>query len=268
MRELDLPSSDDTIDRLSVAVIGDGRLGRALVPALRAGGVDVHGPFGRGAGADGCGVVLLCVPDGELAAAARAVSPGPFVGHTSGATGLDVLSAHEAFSLHPLMTVTPHGATFAGAGAAIAGSTPPALRLARALATRLGMEPFEVLDADRAAYHAAASIASNFLVTLELAAEQLALTAGVEKRMLVPLVRAAVANWSALDGADALTGPVARGDGATVARQREAVAERMPHLLRLFDELVLATSELAGRGRGWAGAALAGEGLQLEAGVP
>lgn len=263
MRELDLSSSDDGIDRLRVAVMGAGRLGRALVPALASSGVDVSGPFGRGAAAGGFNVVLLCVPDSAVAAAAAEILPGPFVGHTSGATGLAPLAGHEAFSLHPLMTVSPHGATFTGAGAAIAGSTPAALRLARALAERLGMEPFEVLDADRAAYHAAASIASNFVVTLEVAAERLALTAGVEKRMLVPLVQAAVSNWSTLDGADALTGPVARGDRATVARQRQAIAERLPRLLGLFDELVLATSELAGRGHDWAG-----EALQVEAGVP
>jgi predicted short-subunit dehydrogenase-like oxidoreductase (DUF2520 family) len=254
MRELDLPPSDDSIDRLRVAVIGAGRLGRALVPALTAAGVRVQGAFGRDASVDGFDVVLLCVPDGEIAAAAATVSPPAFVGHTSGATGLGALAGHEAFSLHPLMTVTPRGAVFAGAGAAVAGSTPAALRLARALAVRLGMEPFEVLAADRAAYHAAASIASNFLVTLEVAAERLALTAGVQKRMLVPLVRAAVSNWSELEGAEALTGPVARGDRATITRQREAVAQRLPELVALFDELVLATGELAGNTATSAGA--------------
>ena len=83
------------------------------------------------------------------------------------------------------MTVTPNGARFAGAGCAVAGSTPEALALARRLATDLGMEPFEVADEDRAAYHAAASIASNFLVTLEGAAEQLAASAGVPRSALV-----------------------------------------------------------------------------------
>ena len=96
-------------------------------------------------------------------------------------------------------------------------------------------------DEDRVAYHAAASIASNFLVTLEGAAERLAATAGVDRELLVPLVRAAVENWAA-DGAErALTGPIARGDDETVARQRAAVEERTPELLPLFDALVDAT---------------------------
>ena len=98
------------------------------------------------------------------------------------------------------------------------------------------MHPTEIDEEDRAAYHAAASIASNFLVTLEAAAEQLAGTAGASRELLVPLVRATVENWAA-HGAAALTGPIARGDEATVARQRAAVAERTPELLPLFDAM-------------------------------
>src|SRR5205807_1105701 len=79
-----------------------------------------------------------------IAAAAAAVAPGPVVGHCSGATGLDPLAPHEAFSLHPLMTVTHAGARFAGAGAAIAGSTPRALAIAAELATALGMHPVQI----------------------------------------------------------------------------------------------------------------------------
>ena len=82
------------------------------------------------------------------------------------------------------MTVTADDGAerFAGAGAAIAGSTPARAR-DRAASSRsaLGMRPFEIAEADRAAYHAAASIASNFLVTLEAAAERLAGDAGVDR---------------------------------------------------------------------------------------
>src|SRR5205823_7210927 len=134
----------------------------------------VLGPLGRGADGAGARAVLLCVPDQKIVAAAAAITPGPVVGHCSGATGLGALAPHEAFSLHPLMTVTRSGARFAGAGAAIAGSTHRSLTLAAELARALGMTPVEIADHDRAAYHAAASIASNFLVTLEAAAERLA----------------------------------------------------------------------------------------------
>jgi predicted short-subunit dehydrogenase-like oxidoreductase (DUF2520 family) len=172
------------------------------------------------------------------------------VGHCSAATTLAALAPHEAFSLHPLMTVTPAGATFAGATAAIAGATPRALAVADRLATTLGMRPVTVADADRAAYHAAASIASNFLVTLEGLAERLAATAGVDRAPLVALVEASVANWAALGAERALTGPIARGDEATVARQRAAVAERLPEELALYDALTDATRRLAAAGAG------------------
>src|SRR5918912_1497674 len=71
------------------AVVGAGRLGTALAGALRACGVTVDGPLGRGTRCEGADVVLLCVPDAEIAAAAAVVAPGPLVGHCSGATGLD-----------------------------------------------------------------------------------------------------------------------------------------------------------------------------------
>jgi predicted short-subunit dehydrogenase-like oxidoreductase (DUF2520 family) len=231
------------------AVIGDGRLGRALAAALRDAGQPVEGPLGRGADPSARAVVLLCVPDGEIARAAAALTArdGLLVGHCSGATGLDVLAPHEGFSLHPLMTVTAAGADLCGAGAALDATSPRALAAAEALADRLGLRAVRVAAQDRAAYHAAASIASNFLVTLEDAAERLAATAGVQRDVLVPLVRATVVNWAAQGAERSLTGPVARGDDATVERQRAAVAQRTPDLLVLFDALADATRALAAR---------------------
>jgi predicted short-subunit dehydrogenase-like oxidoreductase (DUF2520 family) len=229
--------------------VGAGRLGTALAAALRAAGAPVNGPLGRGADGDGAAAVLLCVPDAQIAAAAAAIAPGPLVGHCSGATTLAPLTPHEAFSLHPLMTV-PKGAgpgVFAGAGAAIAGSTARALSFAAGLAERLGLHATEVADEDRVAYHAAAAIAANFVTTLLGAAERLAATAGVERALLAPLVGAAVENWARLGAEEALTGPIVRGDEETVARQRAAVEERAPELLELWDVMVGATRELAAR---------------------
>ena len=231
MRELD-----------SIAVVGAGRLGTALAAALRASGLPVEGPLGRGADPR-AEAVLLCVPDGEIASAAAAVTAGPLVGHCSGATGLEPLDGHEAFALHPLMTV-PAGSppeVFAGASAAIDGSTPRALATAEALAGRLGMRPLRVAPEDRAAYHAAASIASNFLVTLESAAQRVA---GIDRELLAPLVRAAVETWAA-EGDAALTGPIARGDEETVARHRAAIGAKAPDLLALYEVLAEATRAIA-----------------------
>jgi predicted short-subunit dehydrogenase-like oxidoreductase (DUF2520 family) len=237
-----------------VAVVGRGRLGPALAGALRTAGVEVVGPLGRGEETRGVAVVLLCVPDGEIARAAAAVEPGPIVGHCSGATTLAPLAPHEALSLHPLMTVTAAGARFAEAGCAIAGSTPRALDTARELAERLGMIPIAVDDADRALYHAAASIASNFLVTLEGTAEELAERVGVPRALLAPLARAALDNWAAAGAERALTGPIVRGDEETVARQRAAVAERAPEALALWDALAGRTRAIAARRNAGGGA--------------
>src|SRR5688500_4185130 len=99
-----------------IAIVGRGRLGTALSRALR-----TAPPLGRGEQPPaGTVAVLLCVPDAEIARAASAIAPGPLVGHCSGATTLDPLARHEAFSLHPLMTVTGPEASFDGAGAAVA----------------------------------------------------------------------------------------------------------------------------------------------------
>jgi predicted short-subunit dehydrogenase-like oxidoreductase (DUF2520 family) len=237
------PADTPMSDRSRLAIVGAGRMGTALAAAL----ADAKGPFGRGFDGTGFDVVLLAVPDREIAAAAAAIVPGPLVGHCAAAWGLDLLAPHEAFALHPLMTVTRVGATFTGCAAAIAGNTPRALDLSRALAVELGMRPFEIADDDRAAYHAAASIASNFLVTLEDAAETLLATTGADRTVLVPLVRAALENWAAMGGPAAITGPIARGDENGVARQRDAIAERAPELLPMFEVLAERTRALSAR---------------------
>jgi predicted short-subunit dehydrogenase-like oxidoreductase (DUF2520 family) len=245
MRELGRDATSEIPASRRLAVVGRGRVGHALTGALGRAGYEIVGPLGRGADGVGADVTLLCVPDAEIARAASCIAPGPIVGHCSGATGLDALAPHEAFSLHPLMTVTGDGADFEGAGAAIAGTTPRSLALAAELAQALRMRPVQIDERDRVAYHAAASIASNFLITLEAAAERLGATVGLEREQLVPLVRATVENWARLGPERALTGPVARGDEATIARQRAAVSDAAPELLELFDVLVSATRSLS-----------------------
>jgi predicted short-subunit dehydrogenase-like oxidoreductase (DUF2520 family) len=230
-----------------LAIVGRGRVGTALAHALTAASIEIEGPLGRGERPT-ADVVLLCVPDAEIANAASLVD-ARFIGHVSGATPLDAVD----FGLHPLQTVTGPDADFTGCGCAIAGSTPEALELARSLALAARMAPFEIDDSARAAYHAAASIASNFVVTVERMAERVAATAGIEpadaRRMLAPLVRQTVDNWAELGPQAALTGPVARGDEVTVARQRRAIADAAPDLIPLFDALVEQTRELAALGR-------------------
>jgi predicted short-subunit dehydrogenase-like oxidoreductase (DUF2520 family) len=247
-----------------VAVIGAGRLGTRLSAALRATGVEVEGPLGRGETPRPATAVILCVPDAEIgAAAATAAGAAPLVGHTSGATPLRAMdpalqAGVQLFGLHPLQSFAELPApgarplaAFQGVGCAVAGTSGEALDFAVRLARRLGMTPFEIDDAGRAAYHAAASVASNFLVTLQAAAERIAGGAGLEpheaRALLVPLLRGTVENLAEHGPERALTGPIARGDHATVEAQRAAIEEVAPHLLDLFDELVRHTHSLAGR---------------------
>lgn len=186
-------------------------------------------------------VALLCVPDAAIPAVAFVARPHVrWVGHVSGATGLGDVD----FSIHPLQTFTGTETpeVFDGIGAAIDGRTDENRHLAEGLARTLGMTPFTVTD--RAGYHAAASFASNFVLTVLDAAEQLATAAGVAnpREMLAPLVRQSVDNWQVRGAKAALTGPIARGDEQTVARQREAAPDK-----DLFDALVAATRALKDR---------------------
>lgn len=233
-----------------IAVVGAGRLGTALHRALGTAGLDAGAaPLGRAASAAGAGVVFLCVPDREIAAAAAAVAPGPLVVHCSGASSVDLASGHDRRGvLHPLMSVPSGETSLEGACAAIRATNPADTVLLRQLARQLGMLPIDVAEEDRTAYHAAASLASNALVALQVAAAELAATAGVPAAALQPLARASLAQVGA-SGADALTGPAARGDWATVDAQRAAIEARTPHLLPLFDAVTGACSAIAGTSR-------------------
>ena len=214
-----------------VHVIGSGRVGSAISARLRE----------RGVGVDegDPDLVLLCVPDTAIADVARSVTPGPaWIGHVSGATPLAALEPHERrFSLHPLQTFDRSGdpSQFDGAWAAVTGETEEALAVARELAEILGLRPFELADEDRTLHHAGAVFASNYLVTLERAAVRL----GVPAEALVPLMRRTIEN-----GFD-LTGPIARGDWATVEAHKQAIREAQPELEHLYETLAGATVTLA-----------------------
>jgi predicted short-subunit dehydrogenase-like oxidoreductase (DUF2520 family) len=212
-------------------VIGSGRVGSAVAARLRERGVLV--------GEDDPDVVLLCVPDTAISDVSRCLTPGrAWVGHVSGATPLAALEPHQRrFSLHPLQTFDRSGepSQLDGAWAAVTGETEEALAVSRGLAEILGLRPFELADADRTLYHAGAVFASNYLVTLQRAAVRL----GVPAEGLVPLMTRTIEN-----GFD-LTGPIARGDWATVEAHKRAIREAHPELEHLYETLAEATVTLA-----------------------
>ena len=213
----------------SVTVIGAGRAGSAIAARLRERGVRV--------GEDG-ELRLLCVPDRAIAEVARGIPPGPWVAHVSGATPLTALVPHALrFSVHPLQTLTLSRGPeqLDGAWAAITGETPEALAHANELAVTLGLRPFVLADDRRALYHAGAAMASNFLVTLHRGAAQLLRDAGAPPEALVPLMERTIANDFEL------TGPIARGDTATVERHLAAIRSDEPALEPLYTALAEAT---------------------------
>jgi len=247
------PSRGEHSPRLeTVAIIGSGRVGTLLSQCLSKAGLVVTGPLGRGDAIPyDVDLVLICTPDSEIINVANAVPENVAIGHCSGAHGAELLpSGRRTLAFHPLMTVTSSTtpSSLEGAWAAVDGSDVPAVEMSEVLARLCGMKPVRIAPANRAAYHAAASIASNFLVTLENAAERIAATAGLPREALLPLIQACLLNWSELGSAKALTGPVARGDRDTVARQRQAIAETNSDLLPLFDTLCEATEALAAGG--------------------
>jgi predicted short-subunit dehydrogenase-like oxidoreductase (DUF2520 family) len=210
-----------------VTVIGAGRAGTAIAARLRERGLAVR---------EDAGLRLLCVPDRAIAEVARSIEPGPWVAHVSGGTPLAALDPHlRRFSVHPLQTLTKRRGPeqLDGAFAGVTAETGEALERATWLAETLGLRPFVLADDRRAVYHAGASIASNFLVTLYRVASSLTAEAGAPADAVVPLMARTIENGFEL------TGPIARGDWETVERHREAL--RGTGLEELYDTLAEAT---------------------------
>jgi predicted short-subunit dehydrogenase-like oxidoreductase (DUF2520 family) len=215
----------------SVNVIGRGRVGSALGARLRERGIEL-----RDGSAD---LVLLCVPDRAIAEVAGRIEPGPWVAHVSGATPLAALDPHERrFSIHPLQTFTLDRGPeqLDGAWAAVTAETAEARTLGRELAATLGLKPFDLADDARVLYHAGASIASNYLVTLYRSASRLFDDAGAPPEALVPLMTRTIENGFQL------TGPIARGDWSVVDAHVGALHDARPELEPMYRAMALLTS--------------------------
>jgi predicted short-subunit dehydrogenase-like oxidoreductase (DUF2520 family) len=214
----------------SVKVIGSGRVGSAVAARLSERGVAV---------AEDGELVLLCVPDAAIPEVALGLEPGPWVAHVSGATPLAALDPHRRrFSMHPLQTFTRARGPeqLDGAWAAVTGESAEALAAGFSLAETLGLTPFELADEARPLYHAGAAIASNYLVTLHAVAAELFRAAGAPPEGLAPLMRRTI------DNDFELTGPIERGDWATVEAHRRAIRAAKPELEPLYDVLAEATA--------------------------
>ena len=222
----------------SVRVVGPGRAGTALSRGLAAAGWTVLEPSRRGddpgAAAQDVDLLVIATPDAAVAEVAAAIRPAAstVVVHLAGSLGLDALAPHERrAAVHPLRSIPSGDTDLRGAWFAVAGDP-----LANRVVEDLGGHAVAVDDDHRAAYHAAACIASNHLVALLAQAERVAARAGVPLAAYLDLVRATVDNVAALGPAAALTGPAARGDWATIERHRAVLDDDDRHA---YDALVV-----------------------------
>ncbi len=227
---------------MRIFIMGAGRVGRGLASALGASGLDVVGVHGRRTEpgvtsgelpptVDRADVVMVTVRDAQLDGALReiaaAVGRRPIILHASGSTippALDELRArgHPAGTFHPLVPIAEpaHAAhRLRGAWIGIDGD-PRALEAARTIAGSLGASTLEIPAGEKARYHAAAVLASNFPAVLASIAAELMGDAGIAptdaRAAVTALLRASVANLHDGVPAAVLTGPIVRGDVATV----------------------------------------------------
>ena len=261
-----------------IAIVGPGRLGRALALELKRAGYTISEIVSRSSVASkrkagdlarkvkahvstsdrarlDAAIVWFCVPDREIAASARQLASvvdwtNKIAFHSSGALASDELkSLHQSgaavASVHPLMTfVTGSLPSLRGVPFAMEGDA-AAVRSARQIVRALGGEAFTIRKQHKAAYHAWGAFASPLLVAMLVTAEQLAGRAGMSaveaRKKMLPIVRQTIANYEALGGAGAFSGPIVRGD-AEIVRKHLQVLRKIPEATAVY--LALARAAL------------------------
>ena len=248
----------------TIAIVGAGNLGSALARALHGAGYRISEIVYRGSGRGErarqlavrvhgravelpqarlpAEVVWLCVPDSQIASCAQDLAKvgawrGMIALHPSGALASDELQplrrrGAAVAAAHPLMTfVRRSSPALAGVPFAIEGDA-AAVRAARRMVRNLGGKSFSVRRQHKPLYHAWGAFASPLLIALLASAEQVAMAAGVRSRTaarkrMLPILEQTLRNYGALGPAEAFSGPLVRGDVATVRRHLRALA-RLP----------------------------------------
>lgn len=259
------------MDKPSVAVIGAGALGRVLARRLKACGyrvaavlsrtvarakalaAAVDAPVASAALADlpaPVRLVFCCVPDDAVGVVARGLGPvrpdwsGTVVAHTSGALPAAALynlgeQGASLLSFHPLQTfvATSLPNAFEEIYIALEGEA-GAVALGARVAADLGARSITLAAEAKARYHLAASMASNYLVTLMALVGEILAGIDIDRRqgaaLMRPLVEGTWRNLAVQLPEDALTGPIARGDRRTVETHLDALDEHMPHLIPVY----------------------------------
>lgn len=245
--------------RVAAVVTRSPRTARAAVRAMGTGE-----PYGRltlqVVQAD---TILLAVPEGKLAEIARALARmggakwrGKIVLHTSGALDREVLAplallGASTGSLHPMQTFGARGIPrLKGVSFAIEGDA-RARAVARKIARELGGLPLRIVGARKPAYHAAGVIVAGHALGLVEASAQILMHCGIPRRRaqatLLPLMRQMLDNYERQGPRAAWTGPIPRGDFATVARHLRALRSEPVELRRAYEALALLSARVLSR---------------------
>jgi len=245
-----------------ITIVGAGNLAGALAVSLRGAGYRIDQIVSRGSETSSrrartlarefgavaapaaraqirAEVIWFCVPDGAIAGAAASLTgaadwQGKVALHSSGALTsgeLNVLRRRgaEVASVHPLMTfVRGSRPSLAGVAFAIEG-TPKAVRAARAIVLQLRGRSFTISKQQKEAYHAWGMFASPLLTALLATGERVAGAAGVSRKAarerMLPILRQTLANYARLGAPDSFSGPIVRGDVATVGKHLQVLLE-------------------------------------------
>ena len=257
----------------TISIVGPGNLGSALAVTLAAAGYRVHSLVTRagskrirqakllarstGAQVSRIGrqpipaeIVWIAVPDDAIAGVARALAQsgdwrGKIIFHSSGALTSDELSPLQAkgaraASVHPMMTfVRGEVPGMAGVPFAVEGDR-AAVRAARAIVAGLGGRSFVIKKQNKVLYHVFGSFASPLVIALMATMEDVAQAAGLRKQdikpVVGPLLWQTLRNYQKHDAAKAFSGPLARGDIATVSKHL-AELEKLPHAMKVYRAL-------------------------------
>jgi predicted short-subunit dehydrogenase-like oxidoreductase (DUF2520 family) len=269
--------SSSTRRPLAISLVGPGNLGSALALALTAADYPVKSLAVRQSRAvskqardlakrirarvvtlgkeplDG-DIVWLTVPDDEIGEVASCLSKSQdwknkLVFHSSGALTSEALAplrklGARAASVHPMMSFVRGAAPeMAGVSFALEGDA-AAVRAARRIVKDLGANAFLIDKRKKVLYHAFGNFASPLVIALLASMEQVALAAGIRKQdikpIMVPLLRQTLSNYLKKDAASAFSGPLVRGDVATI-RRHLAELKRLPEARQVYIALARAS---------------------------
>jgi len=253
-----------------IAIIGPGRLGRALIVALERARYPLReivsrkqSSFRQVAGLPAkhtatylrlsrrgrisAGLVWFCVPDRQLAQAARILAgstkwEGKIAFHSSGALASDELNVLRrrgaaVASVHPLMTFVRESIpSLEGVPFAIEGDK-KAVQTARQIVHDVGGEAFSIGKQNKAAYHAWGTFASPLLIALLVAAEHVAAAAGITpndaRRKMMPILLRTLANYQCVGPARSFSGPIVRGD-VGIIRSHLQMLRKVPEVREVY----------------------------------